>query len=191
MKQKLTIKQDQFEQEIDLNEFIDGDISNDAELVREIAQGLIDYMVARVEAGKGIGGVDLAEQSYSQTYSKSLKFAAASKGKKVNMTLTGDMLRSIDLLSEDGSVVVIGIEDETERAKAYGHQTGFRNHPTIKKAKPRRFFGLTSGEIEKVLKEFKSQISESTNARTYSDTQQQDQAIDFVVGSRKLSDIFK
>ena len=191
MKNKLTIKQDEFQQEIDLNDFIDGDISEDAELVREIAQGLIDYMVARVEAGKGIGGVDLNDTKYSTNYKKSLPFQAASKGSKVNMTLTGDMLRAIDLLDEDGSTIIIGIDDEIERAKAYGHQSGFKNHPTIKGVKERRFFGVTADEIKKVLKGFSSAIKESTSSRKYSDTQEQEAAIDYVVNARTLAEIFK
>ena len=108
---KITLSK--FEQEIDLKELFGVDLSDDDSLKQAIGQFLIDRMLERVDSGKGIGGVKL-KSPYSKEYSKSLEFKAAGKSRgKVNMSLTGDMLASIDLLSTDGNKIKIGIEDDS------------------------------------------------------------------------------
>jgi hypothetical protein len=179
-------------QKLDLNELTGRDISSDPVLVRKIAQGVIDYMVDRAKEGRGLGRKDL-KSPYSKAYANSLSFKAAGKSRnQVNMTLTGDMLRSIDILEEDGALVVIGIDDEVDAPKAYGHQTGFEGHPTIPNGKYKRpFFGVTSDEVKReVLPKFKAEIDASAGSRTISSLESQEKAVEFVRGLRTLEDLF-
>jgi hypothetical protein len=188
---KLTKKR--VSQKLDLNALTGRDIASDSVLVRKIAQGIIDYMVDRAKSGRGLGRKDL-KSPYSKSYSESLTFKAAGKARNdVNMTLSGDMLRSIDILEEDGASVVIGIEDEVDAPKAYGHQTGFEGHPTIPSGKYKRpFFGVTADEVKKqVLPKFKAEIDKSAGARTISSLESQEAAISFIQGIRRLGQLFE
>jgi len=188
---KLTKKR--VSQKLDLNELTGRNIGSDSVLVRKIAQGIIDYMVDRAKSGRGLGRKDL-KSPYSKSYSESLTFKAAGKARNdVNMTLSGDMLRSIDILEEDGASVVIGIEDEVDAPKAYGHQTGFEGHPTIPSGKYKRpFFGVTADEVKKqVLPKFKAEIDQSAGARTISSLESQETAISFIQGIRRLGQLFE
>lgn len=148
-------------QKIDLSDVVGKDISNDPLLVRKIAQGIIDYVEKRSNSGKGLGEQKL-HSPYSEEYSDSLAFKAAGKSKsKITMRLSGDMMGSMDLLEENGSVIEYGFSNPEQAIKAYGHQTGFEGHPTIKGPK-REFFGVTVDEIKKhVLPKFKSELERS------------------------------
>jgi hypothetical protein len=188
---KLTKKR--VSQKLDLNELTGRNIASDPVLVRKIAQGIIDYMVDRAKSGRGLGRKDL-KSPYSKSYSESLTFKAAGKSRNdVNMTLSGDMLRSIDILEEDGASVVIGIDDDVDAPKAYGHQTGFEGHPTIPSGKYKRpFFGVTADEVKKqVLPKFKAEIDQSAGARTISSLESQEAAISFIQGIRRLGQLFE
>lgn len=145
-------------------------------------------MDERVDSGKGLNGVKL-KSPYSKAYSDSLNFKAAGKSStEVNMKLSGDMMSSIDLLSEDGATIEIGIDNETQAIKAYGNQTGFEGHPTIKGPK-RPFFGVSVDELKtKILPKFQDKInaSEVTKASELF-AEKQTEAIKEV---RRIFDIF-
>lgn len=148
---KPTISLSKIEQEIDLKELFGVDLSEDESLKQAIGQVLIDQMLSRVESGKGIGGVKL-KSPYSKRYADSIEFKAAGKSKgKVNMTLTGDMLASVNVVSTEGNKIKIGIDNDDQVAKAYNHQTG----DTVP-ARP--FFGFTKGELSEIKSKFKSKI---------------------------------
>lgn len=150
---KPTITLSKIEQEFDLKELFGVDLSEDESLKQAIGQVMIDQMLARIDDGRGIGGVKL-KSPYSKVYSESLEFKAAGKSKnKVNMKLTGDMLAAIDIVSTRGNKIVIGI-NEDEVPKAYNHQTG----DTVTK---RPFFGFTKGELNDIVSEFKPQIKQA------------------------------
>lgn len=189
----IKLRKTRIEQKLNLAEIIGKDISADRVLVRKIAQGIIDYMVDRAKDGKGIGRRDL-KSPYSKAYAESLAFKAAGKSRNnVNMTLSGDMLRSIDILEEDGASVTIGIDDPIDAPKAYGHQTGFEGHPTIPQGKyRRRFFGVTSDEIKKeIIPKFKDDIDRSVGTRAVTSLETQEAAIEFVQGIRNLGQLFE
>lgn len=189
----IKLRKTRIEQKLNLADIIGKDISADRVLVRKIAQGIIDYMVDRAKDGKGIGRRDL-KSPYSKAYAESLAFKAAGKSRNnVNMTLSGDMLRSIDILEEDGASVTIGIDDPIDAPKAYGHQTGFEGHPTIPQGKyRRRFFGVTSDEIKKeIIPKFKDDIDRSVGTRAVTSLETQEAAIEFVQGIRNLGQLFE
>jgi hypothetical protein len=159
----LVVQENEISQTIDLDKWLGKDFSSDPDLVREIGQSVIDYMIKRVDDNKGLGGETL-KPSYSTEYSKSLDFKAAGKSKNdVNMKLSGDMLGSIDL-EESGNSFKIFVDGDEEIIKAYGHMTGFKGHPTIPKNKyKRQFFGLTKEEFKKeIAPKFKGEKPKET-----------------------------
>lgn len=155
----LKVEKTEISQTIDLQKWTGKDLSSDPELVREIGQEVIDYMIKRSADNKGLGEVQFKPPKYSKTYADSLNFIAAGKSPTdVNMRLSGDMLGSIDM-NEEGNKVTIEIgEDQT--LKAYGHMTGYEGHPTIPNGKyKRQFFGITKTEFDKnILPKFKNEI---------------------------------
>lgn len=157
----LTITRGELSQTIDLVEATGVDVTQSPELMRKIEQDIIDYIVDRTHAGKGIGGKDWSASAYSQSYKDSLAFKAGGKGDTVDLDLTGDMLGSLDVLKESGGQIKIGIADESQLDKAYGHQTGFKGHPTIPQGKYKReFLGITQGELKDILAEYKAEIND-------------------------------
>lgn len=140
-------------QTLDLESLTGVDTSIDLDLQGEIAQATIDYIKSRVvDKNKGIDGIDL-KSPYKKGYQESLEFQAAGKSATdINMTLSGDMINAIDVMADSGPMVLIGIDDDQQAAKAYGHQTAFEGHPNESMKKyGRQFFGITP-------KEFKSEI---------------------------------
>ena len=66
------------------------------------------------------------------------------------------MLSLLDIVEDKGNKIKIGWSDDVENAKAYNHNTG----DTVKK---REFFGITSGDIKAISKEFKPDLKKSKN----------------------------
>ena len=183
----IKLSQSKITQTLDLNDLVGSDISGDERLVTRIGQAVIDYMDERVENGMGIGRTKL-KSPYSKEYADSLDFKAAGKSKgHVNMRLSGDMMASVDLLEVDGSKITIGIEDSEQAAKAYGHQTGFKGHPTLEgTGNKREFFGVTKDELKKhVLKEFERDIKLSS----VTSASEENKLINAVRGIRTLADL--
>ena len=134
---KIKETQSQVSQTINIKEIL-GRTPTEAEK-QSIGQALIDRIIERTESGKGLSGKNL-KSPYSKEYADSLEFKAFGKSRgKVNMTLTGDMLASIDILRSTRDTITIGIEGD-QAAKAFNHQTG----DTVPK---RRFFGVTQKDI--------------------------------------------
>lgn len=111
---------------------------------REIARSIINYIVDRTKDGRGIGNKDF-KKKYSNAYIKTSDFKIADKSPTdVNLTLSGDMLSSIEIL--DVSVVgriVIGFEIDTEDDKArFVREKGYE------------FLGLSDSELQDILTEF-------------------------------------
>lgn len=129
-----------------------------------IAQDLIDYIVERTQSGKGKGGKGFAGYSDSYIHSKEFKIAGKSAG-DVNLTLTGDMLADLKLISNRAGKIIIGYENGTEsNAKADGNIRG--TYGKSKASGPRRdFLGLTETEIQKVLDKYSPDDKEESQAR--------------------------
>lgn len=175
---KLNITKKEVSQEIDLNNLIKADISEDEQLVLKIGQKIIDYIEDRVDEGLGYSRKKL-EPEYSDEYADSLQFKAAGKSKTdVNMKLTGDMMASIDIIEVNGSKITIGIDDPDQAPKAFNHQTG----DTVPK---RPFFGVTHKELKEfVLSEFKDEIK----AKRTTSAEEQSRLISAIRGIRTLAE---
>ena len=90
---------------------------------RSIGMATIEFIVKRTERGLGIGGRPFVSsdgtRSYSKAYQEHRDFVTSGKPTRpINLTLTGDMLSSIEVLdiSLPGKVV-IGIENEQNAEK--------------------------------------------------------------------------
>lgn len=107
----------------------------------QIQQDTIDFILKRTDNGQDLN--ERGFKSYSPEYKSSLQFKAFGKSSKVNMKLRGIMLRSMDVIEDDGEEFKIGFRGRTENAKAYNHQTG----DTLPK---RKFFGLRSKDVKNI-----------------------------------------
>lgn len=131
-------------QTIDLKEFLGVDLSSRPDLKLEIGQAIADAIKKRTESGVDISGNSF--KAYSSSYRNAAEFKAFGKGSKVNMTLSGEMLDSIDVESRDGNQIEIFIDGDVA-ARAYNHNVG----DTLPK---RQFFGVyKQSDIIKDLKE--------------------------------------
>jgi hypothetical protein len=172
----LKVTKNEVSQEFDLKEITGVDLSNKKRLVRAIQQDIIDYTLKRAGEGKGIGGTTL-KTPYSESYANSPAFKAAGKDKnKVNMRLVGDMLGSLDVISENGAKFKIGFVDEEENVKAFAHMTGFEGHPHISGPK-RKFFGLTQKELSDILSDYSDEIEKLKQTKKEPQSEQTTQVI--------------
>jgi hypothetical protein len=160
------VSKQRIEQEIDLSEIFDVDLSEARPIKEALAQAIVDYMVERTKDGEGIrfssdgrGTPITLKKPYSKNYAESLEFKAAGKSRSdVNMTLTGDMLSSIDVLSVSGNKIKIGITDGTQVLKAFNHITG----DTVPS---RPFFGVSKSELKEIASPFKVDVEEIRRSR--------------------------
>ena len=150
------------EQIIDLSEFAKGvDFSDSKSLKLAIGEALAERIRERAGDGQGLefssdGSAKTVKlkSPYSKMYAESLDFLAAGKSKnKVNMSLTGDMLASIQVEDLGDNKISVYIDGETEVLKAYNHLTG----DTVPK---RPFFGVSKKDVRDVIVDFQSEIDQ-------------------------------
>lgn len=135
-----------------------------------IAFEIISYIQKRTKAGKGKDNQKWKPPAdkYSKEYENSLDFrnAGKRKGQKVDLTATGDMLDSIDLLSSAPGQLTIGIkESDPDHSKAEGNIKGSYGKRTGSKAKARDFLALSQSEVEKILRKFPLKDEEKRTQR--------------------------
>jgi len=118
-----------------------------------IGQAIVEYIRERTQSGRGVGGKSFP--AYSKSYMKSLDFRVSGKTKKVNLTLSGDMLAQLDVIKQKRGEIVVGYDPSDEVApRVEGNVRGTYGNPTPLKGKARPFLGLTEKEKEKILKDF-------------------------------------
>jgi hypothetical protein len=91
---------------------------------------------------------------YSDAYQKSLAFKIAGKSKHhVDLTLSGDLLAALDVLSASKGKVTIGIPrgDSENNGKAEGNILGTYGSKKPSRKKARNFLGLTKAELADIL----------------------------------------
>ena len=119
-----------------------------------IAEDIIDRIIKRTQSGKDVSGEKFP--GYSKSYKKSLNFKIAGKSSKVNLTLTEEMLNSIEILNSRSGSVTVGIpaDDTRNNGKAEGNQKGTYGKKTPNPRKARKFLGLSDDELDKILKKY-------------------------------------
>lgn len=150
----LKLSETEVSQTFDLKELTGLDMSEFPEAKEAIGQAFIDKIVERTQAGKDVDGDSF--DKYSKVYKESLGFQAFGKTNKVNLTQSGEMLGTLDIIENKGNKIKIGWDDEINNAKAYNHNKG----DTVPK---RSFFGITSDELAELKKEFKPKLTKETN----------------------------
>lgn len=150
----LTVDPTELSQTLDLDDLLGAPVSSDPVLARAMVQHIIDYHKLRLTKSQGLGGAKFKDSTYSKVYKSSLDFIAAGKSDPVNMQLSGDMVGSLDILSESGSKIKYGVADDEVLPRAFGHQSGFEGHPAESKLKQykREWFGVTPPEARDLLK---------------------------------------
>lgn len=128
-----------------------------------IAQEVIDFIVTRTRAGKDIDGA--AFPKYSQSYKGSLDFKIAGKGSRVDLTLTGEMLDSIKLISHSSGRVTVGFDrsDSKLNGKAEGNQLGTYGSDTPNPKKARPFLGINKDDLQKIIKRYPQDRADSVS----------------------------
>jgi len=145
---KRKLSQSEIYQEINLGDLLGRTPTRDE--AQAFAQEAIERIIERSQSGTDVNGKQFKE--YTKEYAEE---KGVSRG-DVDMTLFGDMLLSIDSrISGDRIRIEI---PSSESAKAYGHITGFKGHPTIPQGKYKRdFFGLSRNEAEQIAESVKDQ----------------------------------
>ncbi len=128
--------------------FIDSGFTFDER--RQIGEEIIRFIVDRSKKGKGIGGNAFSgpdgNNKYSENYKNTKDFQIAKRGQRtVNLTLTGEMLSTIEVL--DASIpgrIQIGYQDGEESDKSeWMREKGYN------------FLGMSPAEMNKVLRRFR------------------------------------
>lgn len=115
-----------------------------------IAQDVLQFIRDRTQ--KGLNKNNRAMPGYSKEYIHSVEFRAAGKDAgKVDLTLTGDMLGAMDLISHQKGKLILGFENGTfENAKADGNIRGTYGKSKATKKK-RDFLGITKSDLARIL----------------------------------------
>lgn len=134
--------------------------------------------------------------NYSKSYSQSLEFELAGKSRTdPNLTLTGNMLESIQLLEVGTGYIIIGYEagtEENDKAVWAERENGEEN----KRGPARKFLGLQDFELEQVIAEINLTRADSAgqdgndiNSNLNDvNTIVQDQFINSIINNTKLGD---
>lgn len=119
---------------------------------KSIASDLLDFIVERTKEGKGKDGKNFPR--YSTAYKESMEFKIAGKDGTVDLTLSGEMLDSLKVLSVKPGLIEIGYDSgDPNNGKAEGNILGsYGKEPNSRHA--RNFLDLSDKEIAKVLTQY-------------------------------------
>lgn len=121
--------------------------SGDRELVLD---EVTDFIRKRTQKGKDKN--NKAFPRYSKDYKASLDFRNAGKSSKVNLTLSGDMLAAMDILSHKKGSGLIGYENGTEEnSRAEGNIKGTYGQRSSIPGKKRDFLGIAQKDLDKII----------------------------------------
>lgn len=117
-----------------------------------VAEEILNYIVERSKRGEGKDGKKFP--GYSKSYMNSFEFKATGKTSKVNLTLSGEMLDSLEILEANAGKVVIGFDEDSDmNARAEGNILGTYGSSTPNKSKARDFLDISQKEIRNLLSE--------------------------------------
>jgi len=125
------------------------DAADQAEIAREV----IDFIVDRSRDGIDKDGNKFP--AYSKEYRESLDFRIAGKSNSVNLTMSGEMLNSIELLSREAGRLTIGFQAGTQiNDQAEGNILGTYGQTTPDSRKARDFLGISQSDLSGILARF-------------------------------------
>jgi hypothetical protein len=152
---------------------------------RLIARDIIAYIIERTRRGLGKDARPWKGRAsqYSDSYKKSLEFKIGGKSPgKVDLTLSSEMLDSIDLKSQGIGSITIGV-DESQGAKAEGNIKGTYGKKSPIRGKARNFFELSQRELREILADYPITRAAQREARSQdAEAQSQDQQTNDILG---------
>jgi hypothetical protein len=114
---------------------------------KAIAIEIIDFIVDRTQK-RNLDKNNRPFKGYSKSYMKSLDFKIAGKNGNVDLTLSGDMMSSIEMLNEKKGKLIIGFSKGLQNDKAEGNILGtYGNKRPV--APARDFLGITTRDLKK------------------------------------------
>ena len=146
-----TLTESSLKQTIDLEELLGRRPTASESSAFEIE--LLEKIIGRTQDGKDVNGKSFI--NYTEEYAETKGVSRSD----VDLTLFGDMLLSMETSSSKGKIDLT-IEGE-EAAKAYGHVSGFKGHPTIKNGPKRDFFGVSDREAKQIANNIKEASTQS------------------------------
>jgi hypothetical protein len=188
---KAVRNENEVSQELNVSKILGVDVSGQPRIVQEFGQAVIDRIIERTENNKDVSGK--AFKGYSESYIESEDFDEFGKSASdVNLTLTGDMLDSVDFL-QSGDTVKVEVAD-SETGKAYGNISGIRGKSN-KKKNPRDWFGVSAKDLNEIKAKFKDDVKrlkkdspsevvreDLFTADSFLDTQDTDDIFDSLLG---------
>ena len=124
---------------------------------KKVADLVIDHIITRTKNGKDKDGDKFP--GYSEEYIRSLDFKIGGKSKsRVDLTLSGDMLASLDLISDGRGRIRIGFEKGSEEnARADGNIRGTYGKDSPDANKARDFLGVEPNVLRKIIREVETE----------------------------------
>lgn len=114
-----------------------------------LGREVTEFIRKRSESGKDKNNKNFPK--YSKEYKESLDFKNAGKTSKVDLTLSGDMLIALDIISHSRGTILIGYENGSEEnAKADGNVRGTYGKKLARSSKARDFMGITTKDLERL-----------------------------------------
>ena len=140
-------------------------ISKDYNPSERVALGveIIEAIIERSQKGRDKDGKKFPKYSKSYESSFDFKLAGKKKGQTPNLTLSGEMLNALEVLSHRSGEITIGIpkDDEFNNAKAEGNIKGtYGGKPT---GKVRDFMGIKDSDLDKITNRFPTEAGRSSN----------------------------
>lgn len=134
-----------------------------------LAQKIIQTIKDRTREGYSSTGRPF--RGYSKKYKDSFEFKVAGKTDTVDLSLTGDMVADLDILSINNRYVLVGYEmDYDDIGKVHGNVTGeYGNDKPV--TSPRDFIGLPkkwvdilAAETRQEIPSFQSEVNSTVNS---------------------------
>lgn len=157
----------------------------------EIGRKVIDHILYRTRSqSKDKDGNSFP--GYTKGYKKSLDFRNANKTGKVTLTLTGDMLDTLDILSHGEGYIDIGYETGSGEAdKVEGNVIGSYGR-TANASKARDFLGISESALKTIVDEVVAASPEERAIMAFVNSPTANQQINAIlqnVGLEPLQDI--
>ncbi len=130
-----------------------------------IAQEVIDFIVERTQKGQDVKGDKWSGSrgTYSPEYIKSLDFKIAGKSKKkVDLTLSSEMLNDLEIIKHAKGKIVIGYgRGNASRGKAEGNILGTYGQPDPIPGKSRPFLGITGKKLAEIVDPYLGELNDT------------------------------
>ena len=124
------------------------EVSSTAEFKRIFGNSIVEEIIQRTQSGIDKNGK--AFPAYSKSYKESLQFQVYGKTNSVDLTLTGEMLASLQA-RYSGNDLLLDLQGQNNKDKAQGHISG--QYGQSSKIKKRDFLGLPENRLKTIYKE--------------------------------------